>query len=381
MHVVFVLPVAEAYSQEWSGAIATITRYLAEELTRSRVAVTVLTPDDGGHMHPYGQVVRLKFGPVYSRPSLVRKADVLLARLRRWTWPDYRPYWRAVRRAIATLSEPVDVVVVANDPMTADNLAGRGIPKTVLWLHNYLAGAEARPLARLSAAVRVVAVSESVAEWTRENYLSGRQITVIHSGVDHDLFHPRANWRTAADPVRVVCHGRIDPNKGHEVAAAAVERLRAEGLPVTLTVIGEVRTFGFGRAEQDAYRDELDRLIHRANGTHLGWLPHEQLAEELRDHDVACVLSRVHEPFGLVNLEAMASGCAILTTGTGGILEAVGDAGAVVQPDSPDEVAAVLRAWVTDRTALADRKLAALERSRELTWAASAAAFLDLVTH
>ncbi len=139
--------------------------------------------------------------------------------------------------------------------------------------------------------------------------------------------------------------------------------LRSEGLPVTLTVIGEVRTFGFSLAEEDAYRDRLDQdLIARAEGKHLGWLPHDQLAQQLRDHDVACVLSRVHEPFGLVNLEAMASGCAIVTTGTGGILEAVGDAAAIVPPDSPMEVANVLRAWVADRSSLADRKQAALDR-------------------
>ena len=380
MHVVFVLPPTETYSREWSGAIATITRYLAEELHRAGVLVTVVTPDDAGHMHPFGEVIRLPFGPARPRARLLRKADAAWARLRRWTWPDYRLYWRAVRRALGSLSEPADVVVLANDPLTADRLARLGTPQAVLWLHNYLAGPESAPLARLSDAVRIVAVSESVAEWTRAQLPPGHPITVIHSGVDRKLFHPREDWRAALDPVRVVCHGRIDPNKGHEAAAAAVEQLRSEGLPVTLTVIGEVRTFGFSRAEEDAYRDRLDQLIARAEGTHRGWLPHDQLAQQLRDHDVACVLSRVHEPFGLVNLEAMASGCAIVTTGTGGILEAVGDGAAIVPPDSPIEVAKVLRTWVADRSLLADRKQAALDRSEDLTWAASATSFLTLVT-
>ena len=120
------------------------------------------------------------------------------------------------------------------------------------------------------------------------------------------------------DPVRVVCHGRIDPNKGHEVAAAAMARLRRDGLPVELTVIGEVRTFGFSQADADDVRAELASAVGTADGTMLGWMPHAELADQLRQHDVACVLSRVDEPFGLVTLEAMASGCAIIATRKGG---------------------------------------------------------------
>ena len=97
--------------------------------------------------------------------------------------------------------------------------------------------------------------------------------------MDHDLFHPRPDWLEARDPVRVVCHGRIDPNKGHEVAAAAIERLRRAGLPVELTVIGEVRTFGFSQADADDYGRSLASAVASADGTMLGWMPHAELAD------------------------------------------------------------------------------------------------------
>ena len=130
----------------------------------------------------------------------------------------------------------------------------------MLWLHNRLEGAETRPFATMSDAVRVVAVSQAVADWTRQRYLArsrdqGRATAAwTTSGSVRD-----ADWLEARDPVRVVCHGRIDPNKGHEVAAAAIARLRGPGCPVELTVIGEVRTFGFSVDGCDEYGRNVTR--------------------------------------------------------------------------------------------------------------------------
>lgn len=380
MHIAFVMPIGEYYSQEWTGAIATVTRHLAGELATQGHRVTIISPDDGGIPFPEGDVVRLRHGSAHRAGPLRRKAATAIARLRGWTWPDYGPYLRGLRRALDALEWPIDAVIVANDPGTADRLARSGVAEhVVLWLHNRLEGPETRPFAKLADSVTVVAVSRAVADWTRARYLPSREIPVVYSGVDHDLFHPRAGWLDVGDPVRVVCHGRIDPNKGHEVAAAAVARLRDAGLPVEITLIGQVRTFGFSPEEEAAYGRRVVAAMEAAGGTVLGWMPHEELAGQLRRHDVACVLSRVDEPFGLVNLEAMASGCAVIATRRGGIPEAVGSAGALVEPDSPDEVADVLEAWVRDRGRLEAMKRAAVERASGFTWAATAASLVRLL--
>lgn len=380
VHIVFLLPIGEYYSTEWTGAIATVTRHLARELGQDGHRITVLTSDDGGTAFEEGTTVRLKHGPANPAAPWRRKADTAIARLRGWTWPDYGPYFRAASRAVRDLEAPPDAIVVANDPRTADRLARRGVAdRVLLWLHNRLEGPEAGPLLAMSSSVDLVAVSDAVAEWTRSRYLPDAEIRVIRSGVDNELFRPRDGWLEVRDPVRVVCHGRIDPNKGHEVAADAVAALRSRGVPIELTLIGEVRVFGFGPEEVEAYRRRVDAAVASAHGTRLGWMPHAELAEELRRHDIACVLSRVDEPFGLVSLEAMASGCAIIATRMGGIPEAVGSAGALVAPDAPDEVAAVLERWVRDRDELAAMKRAAVERARSFTWAATADALVALL--
>jgi len=381
MHVLFVLPIGEYYSHEWTGAIATITRQLARELIAQGHQVTVFTPDDGGTLYAEGDSERLRHGSARPQNPIIRKANSAWARLRGWNWHDYGPYIRSVTGQLRKRREPFDAIIVANDPLTADRLARGGYASdVVLWLHNRLAESEGRPFVTLDKRVQVVAVSQSVADWTRDRYLPETHIEVIHSGVDHDVFHPRRTWLEEHDPVRVICHGRIDPNTGQEVAAAAVARLRGAGLPVEITVVGEVRTFGFTKEQEVAYGQLVATAVAQADGTLLGWMPHAELAGELRRHDVACVLSRVHEPFALSTLEAMSSGCAVIGTRMGGTPEAVGSAGALVEPDSPDQVADVLEGWVRDRAELVAMKRAAVARATEFTWSATAESLVRILT-
>ncbi|MGA2163148.1 MAG: hypothetical protein ABSH36_01610, partial [Solirubrobacteraceae bacterium] len=59
-----------------------------------------------------------------------------------------------------------------------------------------------------------------------------------------------ARWRVVDAP-RVLFLGRIDPNKGPDIAADAVATLRAEGLQVKLTVAGGLWFYGHGREMED----------------------------------------------------------------------------------------------------------------------------------
>lgn len=369
MKYLFVMPLGEYYSRQWSGAIATITRYVAAELIHMNNEVAVLTPDDGGDLHDAGDSIRLSVGSAHRRSLLSRLATRARRMVGMASDPEYHAYLRSLRSAVRDQDGTPRVVVVANDPRTAATLAGEPDgEKVILWLHNRLEGSAAAALASLPASVIVVAVSQSVKTWTQELCSAGTDIHVLYSGVDAELFHPRPDWLEPRARLSVVCHARIDPNKGQDAIASAVARLRSEGLPVDLTVIGEMRTFGFDEAAESAYRLRLESELERANAVRIGWLPLAGVAEELRRHDVACVLSRVDDPFPLASLEAMASGCSIIGTRKGGIPEAIGDAGVLVAPDSPDEVANVLRQWIIQPDLLATMKRAARERAAQFSW-------------
>jgi len=375
-HICFPLPIAEHYGPA-GGAITTVTRRLAAELTHSGHRITVLTPDGGDDTYAEGEVHKLRFGPAKPMALPVRKAFAFYSRAHRWASRDYAPYLRSVMSELRKLRAPV--VVCANDPVLARIVATR-MPQiiVVLWLHNLMERADGAAMRSLPGEVRIIAVSQYVADWTSAEFgLPGDRITVVYSGVDSDLFCPRQDFLEPRSPLRVVSHGRIDPNKGYDIALRAVGRLRNEGLPVEMTLIGGVQTFGWPEDDLARYLAALNDAVADAQADWVGRVSHEEVAHRLREHDVACVLSRSEDPYTLASIEAMASGCAVVGARSGGIPEAIGSAGIVVDKESVDQVAGVLRGLIGDRTALADAKAAARNRALELTWTSTAE---DLMT-
>ena len=87
------------------------------------------------------------------------------------------------------------------------------------------------------------------------------------------------------------------------------------------------------------------------HGTFLGWIGDDVLHSLYRIADV-CVVPSIYEPFGLVALEAMASGCPCIVADTGGLREVV----------PHDEVG--LRFRARDPEALADGRSARAHRRR-----------------
>jgi len=376
MRFSFVLPIDEYFTPGWSGAIATVTRQLVTILGSLGHECLVLAPDDGENVYDDLPVTRLEFGPAHRRSVVARKLASGAARARglpRW---DYAAYWSAVRRVLDRA--PRADVIIANDPVTATRLAQRDrATRVVLWLHNFPDRQVTEALRNLPDAVLVVAVSEAVARATAKGSDGRVSPLVVPNGVDTHVFHPPKE-PPAGRPLRVVCHGRIDPNKGQDAAALGVAMLRQEGRDIELTVIGELRTFGFDQAVADAYASRVADAVALAGGRMLGWMPHDQLAAELRTYDIACALSRVEEPFGLAALEAMASGCAVIATSKGGLPEVVGSAGVVVATDSPADVAAAIRG-LSDLKHLRDVRTACSERAASLTWGATASRFLQVL--
>jgi glycosyltransferase involved in cell wall biosynthesis len=171
-------------------------------------------------------------------------------------------------------------------------------------------------------------------ERAREAGVDVRGATVIHPGIDERFLEeaPTRAWRW-----RLTYVGRIDRQKGIDTAVRALADLPAAA---TLTVHGS----GDQRyvAELRALADELgvpERLEFRgfANAAAV------RLAYE--DADVVVFPVRWNEPFGLVPLEAMATGRPVVSTARGGTAEFLrdGDNALVFEPDD----AAALAACVT----------------------------------
>lgn len=160
---------------------------------------------------------------------------------------------------------------------------------------------------------------------------SGRA-SVIPWGIDIEKFPFHEKKKSAG---RLLFVGQLVRHKGVVTAIEALGRLVAQdpNAPFTLTLAG-------GSAQPE-YRQELQDLVARlgllSRVKFLGALERDALAAVYREHDVQLFPSLWNEPFGLTMLEGMASGLAVVGTGSGGsgevmrsdensILHAKGDA-------------------------------------------------------
>jgi glycosyltransferase involved in cell wall biosynthesis len=182
-------------------------------------------------------------------------------------------------------------------------------------------------------AAGVVAVSNWLARRLEEAVPEARGRTqVVDCGVDLVRFRPREAAATrqalgwAPVGTAFVCVGSLSERKNVLRLARAFER-RGEG---TLAFVGD---------------GPLRPWLEGRPGIHLaGAVPHERVADWIAAADVVCQPSLV-EPFGLVTLEALASGRPVVATLTGGPAEFVPRAaGVLVDPIDEEAIARALDA-------------------------------------
>ncbi|MEI2701522.1 MAG: glycosyltransferase family 4 protein [Baekduia sp.] len=166
-------------------------------------------------------------------------------------------------------------------------------------------------------------------------------VVVAPNGIDPgDLVpHPdiSATRRALADDDErlVLLVGRLVYEKGFQDALEALA-----GPDGVIARLGKVRYViaGSGTHEWEL-KAQAQRLGISGDGTFMGWIDDVVLHSLYRACDVIVVPSRF-EPFGLVALEAMASGCPVIVADTGGLREVVPDdhVGLRFTPGDKDEL-------------------------------------------
>ncbi|HVS72511.1 MAG TPA: glycosyltransferase family 4 protein [Phycisphaerae bacterium] len=381
MHSLFITPPNEFYSPLSGGAVATVIMETARPLLEANHEVTILAPATEDPQYPVGRVLPMH---VHSRNDLHflrRRLNALRTRLARYDWPYYHYYLREIRRLLKTLPAPPDAVTVFNDLVAPKHLRPL-LPRSTkmfTWLHNEwrTRQPDIRPIDR--SVDKFLTCSHYIADWTTTHYrLPRTRFAPLPNGVNLQTFHPRENFLAPSSPLKVLFLGRIDPNKGPDLAARAVAQLRAENLPLSLTVAGGLWFYNRGNESADPFFQSLQPLMQTANATYLGHVPRDKVPALVRDHDVACVLSRSNEPFGLVALEAMASGLAVIASNRGGLPEACGTAGILLNPDDFPSIVSALRTLATNPAALAEQKQKSLARAQSSPWSTVADKLLAL---
>jgi glycogen synthase len=196
------------------------------------------------------------------------------------------------------------------------------------------------------------------------------RITVISNGIDPRDLEPVAPdldalRRRFAEPdqLLVLLVGRLVYEKGFHLALDALA-------PLTKS-LGNVRfvVAGTGAAEAELKRQSR-RLGLTGHGTFLGWTGDDMLHSLYRVADM-CIVPSIYEPFGLVALEAMASGCLCVVADTGGLREVVpGDGTVGLRFPSRDSAALrdILEQVLTDDVARAQLVAEAREHVLRFGW-------------
>jgi glycogen(starch) synthase len=199
--------------------------------------------------------------------------------------------------------------------------------------------------------------------------LDEARVAVIPNGIDpldlqpvEDLDALRARFAQPHERL-VLLVGRLVYEKGFQIAL--------EALPGVIERLGDVRFLvaGSGTAESEL-RAQAEALGLAKHGTFLGWIGDDVLHSLYRIADLTVVPS-IYEPFGLVALEAMASGCPCIVADTGGLREVVPNEQVGLRFESRDPVSlAGMMERVLSDDALRDRLVAeASEHVLRFDWA------------
>lgn len=229
----------------------------------------------------------------------------------------------------------------------------------------------------LEACDAVVAVSREMKQDILKCYdIPASRVTVIHNGVDPKKYHPQDGSRSVSNfGIRtpfVLFVGRLSRQKGVFDLLEAMHNVPENATLVLVT----------GKPDTPEIEEDLRRALSGMG--HVVWIP-----EMLQDPDLVglyneaavFVCPSIYEPFGIINLEAMACETPVVATRVGGIKEVVVDkeTGFLVPPGDPVRLGRAITRLLEDPELAARMGKEGRRRVLEhFTWDRIAAKTLDL---
>ena len=378
-----------------NGGLNVYVRETAAAFARAGIDCDIFTRAAGDRLAspveragPHSRVIYLPAGPPgASKYDLLEHADAFGAAIADWAERSgigydlvHSHYWLSGAAAMR-LRERADLPWVH----TAHTLA--------LVKNRHLAdGARPEPGVRVQvardlagAADRIVASTEDEAEeWAWTYGARPERIRVVPPGVDLTVFRPR---NRAASSTRigfpgeqlVLFVGRLERLKGVEVILRALALVnRGRDRAARLLVIGE-DSRDAEESEQLRLRTLAESLGIESQVTFLGSVAHAQLAHYYAAATV-CVMPSYSESFGLVALEAQASGCPVIAADVSGLRSVVRNevTGSLVPGHDPAAYAQRLRRLLDEPDLAEQMGRRGTLLAQRFTWSRTAGRLLDV---
>lgn len=175
----------------------------------------------------------------------------------------------------------------------------------------------------------------------------GKETVVVRSGLDLKEFNFIQRTTLQNKSVKILATGIFFPHRRFEDAILAIGLLRDKGYAIELYIVGDY-------LNDKKYYKKLASLVHekkldRSIGF-LGKVSDEELHNQYRSNDIF-IFSNHMQTWGLVVMEAMATGLPIVVSKTTGASEVLnnGENAILVNPKSPEEIAAAIKSLIDDR--------------------------------
>lgn len=208
---------------------------------------------------------------------------------------------------------------------------------------------------------RIIAVSDFTRRDVVQHLLGGEagdKITVVHEAA-RPGYSPSV--KLAREQIEFLFVGRRDPYKNLPLLIQALARVREQGYPARLRVIGTDDP-RYPEARHLSTELGVEDVV-----TWSGHVPDEALVQAYQQADVFVMPSN-YEGFGLPVLEAMACGTPVICSNRGALPEVAGDAALLIDPHEPGQLAEAMIRLVRhpeERSALAERGLL---RAGQFSW-------------
>jgi phosphatidylinositol alpha-mannosyltransferase len=337
------------------GGVTQHVRYLYENLRLRGHDVRIISSSHGLQRASEGDVIRIgkgfslpvngSVGTITLSPRFVSQVRAMLEREQFDLLHFHEPFVPFLSPIILRMSTSVNVATFH---------AYGGFSPSYEFGSKVMKGEAARLHGR-------IAVSGAAKHFI-DRYFPG-EYKVIPNGVDVDRFRravPLARWQDGTNNLLFV--GRFEPRKGLLELLKAFRILRKTGCECRLLVVGT------GPLGKEARRYVATRRLKGVE--FLGRVSDEEKAQLFRTAHVYISPATGGESFGIVLLEAMAAGTAIVASDIHGYKGVVrrGREGLLVQPNEPKQIAGSIARLLNDDELRATMGKAGQERAQEFSW-------------
>lgn len=218
---------------------------------------------------------------------------------------------------------------------------------------------------------RVLSISKATkADAARYYHIPASRIDIINLGIDRELFTAKQKEKKGKDYFLYV--GSLKPVKNIPRLIEAFVRFRKTAKKAYQLVLA-----GSDWWLDAEIRDTIQRYSKEDVVRHLGYVSVERLPE-LYANATAFISLGLREGFGLPYLEAMACGCPVIGTNTGGTPEVIGDAGIVVDPMDTNQIVRAMK-QVTDEKRRNEMIHRGFTQAALFSWEKSAEKLLQII--